>query len=310
VDLVRFKQIEKRQGTIFTAEDAARLTTARTGPTQDKELICPRCASVMKKGRYAGTDVVIDFCKHCTGMWLDDQELEKLQVLAESKEATGGRAASGGDTPAPEYRRLASTIRDAQAHVPSGRRASADARTEEADSGDEVVPEAVAWSVLIGLFVAMLVFVVLPISPWAKAILAYWLLALATAVVSLGTRPGQKVTEEIATDGLKAYSNSQSPLGATSLVVLGCGALFAIIEFELWWHDREVSFSVTQVWLLTLLVLSVVWLLAWAYGRQTKSLSSAKEAIATGVRSLILWACGYPLVWLVIGFLWIIEEGE
>lgn len=40
------------------------------------DLTCPRCNKVMEKLKKF--DVVIDHCKKCGGMWLDDKEIEKL----------------------------------------------------------------------------------------------------------------------------------------------------------------------------------------------------------------------------------------
>jgi len=39
-------------------------------------LKCPRCNIYMKKLKK--NDVTIDVCKQCKGMWLDDDEIEKL----------------------------------------------------------------------------------------------------------------------------------------------------------------------------------------------------------------------------------------
>ena len=39
-------------------------------------LDCPRCKIVMKKIRK--NEVVIDICKKCKGMWLDNHEIDKL----------------------------------------------------------------------------------------------------------------------------------------------------------------------------------------------------------------------------------------
>lgn len=47
------------------------------------DLKCPRCDKVMKKIEKKG--VVIDVCKKCNGMWLDDGEIEKLMELAGGK---------------------------------------------------------------------------------------------------------------------------------------------------------------------------------------------------------------------------------
>lgn len=85
VDTNRLRVIEKRQGVTFEPGEAKKLERAETGPADDRRIICPRCGSSMRKGKYRGTDVVVDLCRACKGLWLDDQELEKIQVLAEKK---------------------------------------------------------------------------------------------------------------------------------------------------------------------------------------------------------------------------------
>lgn len=48
--------------------------------TTDTPLRCPRCAITMDKETKG--DVTIDICGKCHGMWLDDNEIERL--LAQS----------------------------------------------------------------------------------------------------------------------------------------------------------------------------------------------------------------------------------
>ncbi len=47
----------------------------------EKFFLCPRCTIEMKKIKKR--DVVIDVCKKCNGMWLDDKEIDKLIMLAQ-----------------------------------------------------------------------------------------------------------------------------------------------------------------------------------------------------------------------------------
>lgn len=50
-------------------------------------LQCPMGHGDMTKFRYGGTSpVVVDRCPECEGMWLDDGELEQVQILVESWE--------------------------------------------------------------------------------------------------------------------------------------------------------------------------------------------------------------------------------
>jgi Zn-finger nucleic acid-binding protein len=51
----------------------------------DRHLTCPACDSAMRPINY-GTDtgVSVDRCENCHGMWLDHEELEKIQILMEN----------------------------------------------------------------------------------------------------------------------------------------------------------------------------------------------------------------------------------
>lgn len=48
---------------------------------------CPRCHITMRK--VIKHDVVLDVCTTCKGMWLDDQEIEKLIKLTSRGEHHG-----------------------------------------------------------------------------------------------------------------------------------------------------------------------------------------------------------------------------
>jgi Zn-finger nucleic acid-binding protein len=51
---------------------------------QRRRLQCPKCASEMAVGNYSGdSGVYIDRCESCGGIWLDNAELERIQILAE-----------------------------------------------------------------------------------------------------------------------------------------------------------------------------------------------------------------------------------
>lgn len=47
-------------------------------------LECPRCRVGMRKVKKH--DVILDVCRNCKGMWLDDQEIEKLLAFARGKQ--------------------------------------------------------------------------------------------------------------------------------------------------------------------------------------------------------------------------------
>jgi len=57
---------------------------------EEEDLRCPRCNVVMKKVRKQ--DVIIDVCKKCGGIWLDDKEIDKLVEYAQKHLANAGAA--------------------------------------------------------------------------------------------------------------------------------------------------------------------------------------------------------------------------
>ncbi|MHC5027271.1 MAG: TFIIB-type zinc ribbon-containing protein [Planctomycetota bacterium] len=51
---------------------------------QARQLDCPACGDSMRVLNYAtDTGICVDRCDGCGGIWLDDQELEKVQALLE-----------------------------------------------------------------------------------------------------------------------------------------------------------------------------------------------------------------------------------
>lgn len=53
----------------------------------DHDLICPKCGSTSDPVNYGGnTGLIIDRCTTCHGIWLDADELEKVQMLVEGWE--------------------------------------------------------------------------------------------------------------------------------------------------------------------------------------------------------------------------------
>ncbi len=50
----------------------------------DRQVICPACENPMGVVNYAGdSEVLVDKCGACGGVWLDHEELEKVQILME-----------------------------------------------------------------------------------------------------------------------------------------------------------------------------------------------------------------------------------
>jgi Zn-finger nucleic acid-binding protein len=53
----------------------------------DKNLVCPKCGITTDPINYGGgSGIIIERCCSCKGFWLDDQELEKVQMLVEGWE--------------------------------------------------------------------------------------------------------------------------------------------------------------------------------------------------------------------------------
>ncbi len=49
-----------------------------------RSLSCPGCSESMRVVNYGGdSGVLVDRCERCQGIWLDQQELEKIQLLTE-----------------------------------------------------------------------------------------------------------------------------------------------------------------------------------------------------------------------------------
>jgi Zn-finger nucleic acid-binding protein len=51
---------------------------------------CPACRVPMTKFKYSGTDVEIDLCEECRGVWLDQGELKHLEAGPAEEDASGG----------------------------------------------------------------------------------------------------------------------------------------------------------------------------------------------------------------------------
>ena len=75
---VKFNDEERRaiaQSTTITGVDLLRA---------DRDLVCPKCGSTTDAINYGGdTGIVVDRCTACGGFWLDEGELEKVQMVIE-----------------------------------------------------------------------------------------------------------------------------------------------------------------------------------------------------------------------------------
>ena len=57
------------------------------GADVERDLKCPKCGEATDAINYGGdTGIVIDRCTGCRGFWLDDGELEKIQMVIEGWE--------------------------------------------------------------------------------------------------------------------------------------------------------------------------------------------------------------------------------
>jgi len=51
---------------------------------------CPACGVPMTKFKYSGTEVEVDLCEECRGVWLDLGELKRLEAGASPEDESGG----------------------------------------------------------------------------------------------------------------------------------------------------------------------------------------------------------------------------
>ena len=150
LDGKELKYIERKQELQFDRAERNRLLYGKKGPKKEKRLVCPRCGNHMSKGRYRKTEVIIDHCKSCMGVWLDDQELEKIQVLGEA-----------GKTERPGHPGLAEAVVGARAVA---RKQPGESTTEQGYAPEISVremsmsiPKLRVRMVIAGLFIAFLV---------------------------------------------------------------------------------------------------------------------------------------------------------
>jgi len=125
VDYTRLRTIEKRKEIHFDKAEAALLRSGKADPMPEARLVCPRCGNSMAKGRYRNTDVIIDCCKACSGIWLDDRELEKIQILAEEGDLFKSGQPRGRDTLAAALAKTLPAVKERQGESTLGRGYSA-----------------------------------------------------------------------------------------------------------------------------------------------------------------------------------------
>ncbi len=99
-----YQELEQIQGTLehdYTDElqqlpdlvgNAYAMALARSRP----ELQCPRCDRTMERREHGGcSQVLIDVCPQCRGIWLDKGELQALEIFFEKARADTADVRSG-----------------------------------------------------------------------------------------------------------------------------------------------------------------------------------------------------------------------
>jgi len=79
-----FSKLKDTNGiTVSIREDSSSIST---NIGEEKTLNCPKCGdhSVMDKHRYLDTDIIVDSCEICGGLWLDAGEFTALYEYAQS----------------------------------------------------------------------------------------------------------------------------------------------------------------------------------------------------------------------------------
>ena len=70
------------------SEAAAELLSVPEGAPQS-ETVCPRCMKPLRQFKYPDTDVVVDMCDGCAGIWLDKGEFNNIAVVRQKLIAEG-----------------------------------------------------------------------------------------------------------------------------------------------------------------------------------------------------------------------------
>ncbi|MEW6360461.1 MAG: zf-TFIIB domain-containing protein [Planctomycetota bacterium] len=96
LDEGELEQIVERRERAFAAEEVNRVPGAREPVMIRKEEMgegcrCPICGTPCRRSNYAYTSgIIVDTCPRKDGVWLDESELEKIQIVVEEWEKKRG----------------------------------------------------------------------------------------------------------------------------------------------------------------------------------------------------------------------------
>jgi Zn-finger nucleic acid-binding protein len=81
--IVKVRQ-EQFAGELAESMARHRPTFGKIASQPNRVLTCPACGGQMKSGNYGGdSGIYVDRCEVCSGIWLDNEELEKIQIVME-----------------------------------------------------------------------------------------------------------------------------------------------------------------------------------------------------------------------------------
>jgi len=85
-DIIKAKEVVFSSDAIEKVEGVKKSIEVLESEPNDR-LMCPKCSIPMKRLNYSySTGVIIDRCSTCSGIWLDKDELEHVQIIMEETE--------------------------------------------------------------------------------------------------------------------------------------------------------------------------------------------------------------------------------
>ena len=83
------------RGIWFDPAELKRLMTVAIDEVQIPEraettsLACPKCAAALSRFDYPQTDILVEMCPACGGLWLDSGEMKQIRLIRESLDTKG-----------------------------------------------------------------------------------------------------------------------------------------------------------------------------------------------------------------------------